>query len=192
MKKGDIEGPIRSPSGFHIIKLLDQRSGDAELITKTHVRHILLKPNELMNNDDARKKLISIKARIEAGDDFGDLARGNSDDKGSAVKGGDLGFVTPGALVPEFEEAMNRLQPMQMSEPVQSQFGWHLIQVLERQESDDTAELQKKQAQDEIFKRKVEEETELWLRRIRDEAYIEIRAPELAPEGAASAAAPPP
>jgi len=192
MKKGDIEGPIRSPSGFHIIKLLDQRSGDAELITKTHVRHILLKPNELMNNDDARKKLISIKARIEAGDDFGDLARGNSDDKGSAVKGGDLGFVTPGALVPEFEEAMNRLQPMQMSEPVQSQFGWHLIQVLERQESDDTAELQKKQAQDEIFKRKVEEETELWLRRIRDEAYIEIRAPELASEGAASAAAPPP
>lgn len=190
MKKGDIEGPIRSPSGFHIIKLLDQRGGNVELVTKTHVRHILLKPNELMTNDDARNKLASIKARIEGGDDFGDLARGNSDDKGSAVKGGDLGFVAPGALVPEFEEAMNDLKPKQLSEPVQSQFGWHLIQVLERQESDDTEELLKKQAQDEIFKRKVEEETELWLRRIRDEAYVEIRVPELAPEGQAAATPP--
>lgn len=183
MKKGDIEGPIRSPSGFHIIKLLDQRGGSVELVTKTHVRHILLRPNELQTNDDARKKLESIKARIEAGDDFGDLARGNSDDKGSAVKGGDLGFVAPGALVPEFEEAMSNLKPNQISAPVQSQFGWHLIQVLERQESDDTDELLRKQAQDEIFKRKAEEETELWLRRIRDEAYVEIRVPELAPEG---------
>lgn len=184
MKKGAIEGPIRSPSGFHIIKLMDQRGGDVESITKTRVRHILLKPNEVMTNDDARKKLETIKTRIEAGDDFGELARGNSDDKGSAVKGGDLGFVAPGALVPEFEQAMNDLKPNELSEPVQSQFGWHLIQVLERQESDDTNELLKKQAQDEIFKRKVDEETELWLRRIRDEAYVEIRVPELMPEGA--------
>lgn len=184
MKKGDLEGPIRSPSGFHIIKLLDERGGHAESITKTHVRHILIKPNEVMTNDEARKKLESIKVRIEAGDDFADLARGNSDDKGSAVKGGDLGFVAPGALVPEFEQAMNRLQPKELSEPVQSQFGWHLIQVLERQESDDTNELVKKQAQDEIFKRKLDEESQLWLRRIRDEAYVEIRIPELAPEGA--------
>jgi len=183
MKKDDIDGPIRSSSGFHIIKLLDRRGGSVERVTKTHVRHILIKPSEVLNNDDARKKLETIKTRIEAGDDFGDLARGNSDDKGSAVKGGDLGFVVPGALVPEFEQAMNNLQPNQLSEPVQSQFGWHLIQVLERQESSDTDELIKKQAQDEIFKRKVEEETELWLRRIRDEAYVEIRVPELAPEG---------
>ena len=184
LRKDDVEGPIRSSSGFHIIKLLDLRSGSVERVTKTHVRHILIKPNEVLNNDDARKKLETIKTRIEAGDDFGDLARGNSDDKGSAVKGGDLGFVAPGALVPEFEQAMNALQPNQLSAPVQSQFGWHLIQVLERQESSDTDELLKKQAQDEIFKRKVEEETELWLRRIRDEAYVEIRVPELAPEGA--------
>ncbi len=188
LKKGDLEGPIRSPSGFHIIKLLDQRGSQMQSITKTRVRHILIKPNELMTNEDARKKLEAIKTRIEAGDDFGDLARGNSDDKGSAVKGGDLGFVAPGALVPEFEQTMNDLEPNELSEPVQSQFGWHLIQVLERQESDDTDELLKKQAQDEIFKRKVEEETELWLRRIRDEAYVEIRVPELAPEGAPEAA----
>ena len=184
MKKGDLEGPIRSPSGFHIIKLLDTRGGDAERITKTRVRHILIKPNELINNNDAKKKLDAIRTRIEAGDDFGDLARGNSDDKGSAVKGGDLGFVSPGALVPEFEQAMIALDPHHLSQPVQSQFGWHLIEVLERQESDDTQELLKKKAQDDIFNRKVGEETEIWLRRIRDEAFVEIRIPELLPEGA--------
>ncbi|NDE34156.1 MAG: molecular chaperone SurA [Gammaproteobacteria bacterium] len=183
MKKGDLEGPIRSPSGFHIIKLLDTRGGDAERITKTRVRHILIKPNELINNNDAKKKLDAIRTRIEAGDDFGDLARGNSDDKGSAVKGGDLGFVSPGALVPEFEQAMIALDPHHLSQPVQSQFGWHLIEVLERQESDDTQELLKKKAQDDIFNRKVGEETEIWLRRIRDEAFVEIRIPELLPEG---------
>jgi peptidyl-prolyl cis-trans isomerase SurA len=141
-----------------------------------------------MTDEDARKKLETIKSRIQNGDDFGDLARGNSDDKGSAVKGGELGFVSPGALVPEFESTMNNLKINELSEPVQSQFGWHLIQVLERQESDDTHELKKKQAQDELFKRKVEEETELWLRRLRDEAYVEIRIPELAPEGQAAPA----
>ena len=185
MQKGDIQGSIRSSSGFHIIKLIDTKNGTPQHVLKTHVRHILIKPNELINNEEARKKLESIKARIQAGDDFGDLARGNSDDKGSAVKGGDLGFVSPGALVPEFESAMNSLQVNQLSEPVQSQFGWHLIQVLERKESDDADEILKKQAQDEIFKRKVEEETELWLKRIRDEAYVEYRDPDLAPEGKA-------
>jgi peptidyl-prolyl cis-trans isomerase SurA len=188
MKKGDLEGPIRSSSGFHIIKLIDVKGGSEERITKTRVRHILIKPNELMTDEDARKKLETIKSRIQNGDDFGDLARGNSDDKGSAVKGGELGFVSPGALVPEFESTMNNLKINELSEPVQSQFGWHLIQVLERQESDDTHELKKKQAQDELFKRKVEEETELWLRRLRDEAYVEIRIPELAPEGQAAPA----
>lgn len=178
MKEGDLEGPIRSPSGFHIIKLMGIKGGGIDHITKTHVRHILIKPNEVLSDDDARKKLLALRERIESGDDFGTLARGHSDDKGSAIKGGDLGLVPPGALVSEFEEAMNRLDVKQLSEPVQTQFGWHLIQVLERQESDDTDELLKKAARDEIFKRKVEEETELWLRRIRDEAYVEIRLQE--------------
>lgn len=183
MKKGDVEGPIRSPSGFHIIKLLDTRGSALERLTKTHVRHILIKPNELITNEDARKKLEAIHNRIKAGDDFADLARGNSDDKGSAVKGGDLGFVTPGALVPEFENAMNALEINQLSEPVQSQFGWHLIQVLERKESQDSDEVLRKKAQDEIFERRVGEETEVWLRKIRDEAYVEIRVPEYIPDG---------
>jgi peptidyl-prolyl cis-trans isomerase SurA len=182
MQRGDIEGPIRSPSGFHIIKLLGVKGGGVAQITKTHVRHILIKPNEVLSDDEARKKLLALKSRIEAGDDFAVLARGHSDDKGSAIKGGDLGLVTQGALVPEFEEAMNHLAINELSEPVQTQYGWHLIQVLERQESTDADELLKKQARDEIFKRKVEEETELWMRRIRDEAYVEIRLAEPAPE----------
>lgn len=177
MNEGDVVGPVHSSSGFHLIKLLGLRgkSGAEHRLTKTHVRHILIKPNELINNDDARQKIISLRNRIEHGDDFANLAKGHSDDKGSAIKGGDLGWVQPGALVPQFEEAMNALTLKQLSEPVQTQYGWHLIQVLERQESDDTDEYLKNQAREEIFRRKVDEETELWLRRLRDEAYVEIR-----------------
>ncbi|MGX2038816.1 peptidylprolyl isomerase [Methylocaldum sp. MU1018] len=178
MKEGGIEGPIRSPSGFHIIKLLGTKGGEDERMTKTHVRHILIKPNEVLSDEEARQKLLTLRQRIEGGEDFAALARGHSDDKGSAIKGGDLGFVQPGALVPPFEDAMNRLAISQLSDPVQTQFGWHLIQVLERQESNDSDELLKNKAREEIFKRKAEEETELWLRRIRDEAYVEIRLSE--------------
>ncbi|HYE34710.1 peptidylprolyl isomerase [Methylocaldum sp.] len=178
MQEGSIEGPIRSPSGFHIIKLLGVKGGGEERMTKTHVRHILIKPNEVLSDDEAKQKLLNLRQRIEGGEDFAALARGHSDDKGSAIKGGDLGFVQPGALVPPFEEAMSRLEVNQLSNPVQTQFGWHLIQVLERQESSDTDELLKNKAREEIFKRKAEEETELWLRRIRDEAYVEIRLNE--------------
>lgn len=175
MKEGGIEGPIRSSSGFHLIKLMGVKGGEQHLMTKTRVRHILIKPNEVLSDEDAKKKLLALKTRIDNGDDFGTLARGHSDDKGSAIKGGELGWVQPGALVPPFEEAMNRLEINKLSDPVQTQFGWHLIQVLERQQSDDSNEFRKNRAREEIFKRKVEEETELWLRRIRDEAYVEIR-----------------
>jgi peptidyl-prolyl cis-trans isomerase SurA len=187
MKEGELQGPIRSPSGFHIVKLLGVRGGGAEHITKTHVRHILIKPTEVLPDEEARRKIESLRERIQAGDDFANLARGHSDDKGSAIKGGDLGFVMPGALVPEFESAMSALAINQLSEPVQTQFGWHLIQVLERQESEDSDELLKNRAREEIMKRRVEEETELWLRRIREEAYVEIRLNE--PAAAAPAPA---
>ncbi|QSA98253.1 peptidylprolyl isomerase [Methylococcus sp. EFPC2] len=175
MKEGGVEGPIRSSSGYHLIKLIGVKGGDQHLMTKTRVRHILIKPNEVLSDDDAKKKLLALKSRIENGDDFGSLARGHSDDKGSAIKAGELGWVQPGALVPPFEEAMNKLEINQLSEPVQTQFGWHLIQVLERQQSDDGDEFRKNRAREELFKRKADEETELWLRRIRDEAYVEIR-----------------
>ncbi len=178
MKEGDVEGPIRSSSGFHIIKMLGVRGGGDHTITKTRVRHILIKPTEVLTDQEARQKLLALRHRIENGEDFASIARGHSDDKGSAVKGGELGWVQPGALVPPFEEAMSRLEVNQLSEPVQTQFGWHLIQVLERRQTDDSGEIEKNRAREELFKRKVEEETELWLRRIRDEAYVEIRLNE--------------
>ncbi len=175
MKEGDIEGPIRSSSGFHIIKMLGIKQGEGAKITKTRVRHVLIKPTEVITDEEAKEKLLSLRHRIENGEDFAEIARGHSDDKGSAVKGGELGWVQPGALVPPFEQAMGSLKPNELSEPVQTQFGWHLIQVLERQESSDKGDIEKNKAREEIFKRKVEEETELWLRKIRDEAYVEIR-----------------
>ncbi|MGY6216190.1 peptidylprolyl isomerase [Methylolobus aquaticus] len=182
MKKGEVQGPMRSPNGFHIIKLIDVKGSEQQTVTKTRVRHILIKPNEALSDSDAEQKLVGLKERLANGEDFADLARAHSDDKGSAIKGGELGEVEPGALVPPFEEAMSKLKPSEISEPVQTQFGWHLIQVLDRRESSDNNEAQRNQARDALFKRKVEEETELWLRRIRDEAYVEIRLPEAAPE----------
>lgn len=182
MHEGELQGPIRSPNGFHIIKLLGVKGGEQRTVTKTHVRHILVKPNETLSDADAENKLRMLKERIANGEDFAELARAHSDDKGSAIKGGDLGDVEPGALVPAFEDTMNKLGPNEISAPVQTQFGWHLIQVLERRESSDNAEAQRAQARDAIFKRKVEEETELWLRRIRDEAYVEVRLDQPQPE----------
>jgi peptidyl-prolyl cis-trans isomerase SurA len=174
MKKGEVSDPIRSPSGFHIIKILDMKGLNRHIITKTKVRHILIKTNELINDEEAQKRLRALKERIQDGDDFGALARAHSDDKGSAIKGGDLGWVVPGVLVPPFEQAMNRLKVGEISEPVQTQFGWHIIQVLDRKQQDDSLEFKKNKVRDEIRKQKMEEETELWLRRLRDEAFVEI------------------
>ena len=179
MKKGDVSEPIRSPSGFHIIKVLDKEGTDKHIITKTKVRHILIKTNELIDDAEARKRLLALKQRIQDGDDFAALARAHSDDKGSAIKGGDLGWVVPGVLVPAFEAAMNQLAIGDISDPVQTQFGWHIIQVLDRQQEDDSIEFKKNQVREEIRKRKIEEETELWLRRLRDEAYVEINLDRL-------------
>jgi peptidyl-prolyl cis-trans isomerase SurA len=174
MTAGEISDPIRSPSGFHIIKVLDLKGAENHTVTKTEVRHILIKTNELIDDNEAKKRLLALKARIADGDDFSSLARAHSDDKGSALKGGSLGKVNPGDLVKEFEDAMNGLAINQISDPVQTQFGWHLIQVLNRETKDNSDEHQKNLAREAIRKRKIEEETELWLRRIRDEAYVEI------------------
>lgn len=174
MKQGEISDPIRSPSGYHIIKVLELEDSGHHVITKTKVRHILVKTNELVDDEEARKRLLALRERIVDGDDFTALARAHSDDKGSAVNGGSLDWVTPGALVPPFEEAMNKLNINELSQPVQTQFGWHLIQVLGRESQDNSDQFKKDKVRDEIRKRKIEEETELWLRRLRDEAYVEI------------------
>lgn len=179
MMQGEISDPIRSPSGFHIIKMLETEGSAQHIVNKTKVRHILIKTNELVDDAEAQKRLLALKERIKDGDDFATLARAHSDDKGSAINGGSLDWVTPGALVPPFEEAMNKLEINQISNPVQTQFGWHLIQVLGRESQDDSAQFRKDKIRDEIRKRKIEEETELWLRRLRDEAYVEIELDRL-------------
>ena len=174
MRAGEVADAVRSPSGFHIIKMLEIKGLDNHTITKTKVRHILIKTNELVDDEEAKKRLLALKVRIADGDDFASLARAHSDDKGSALKGGSLDWVSPGDLVKPFEETMTQLDINQISEPIQTQFGWHLIQVLDRENKDDSPEHKKNLVKDAIRKRKIEEETELWMRRLRDEAYVEI------------------
>jgi len=174
MRTGEVADAIRSPSGFHIIKMLEIKGLDNHIITKTKVRHILIKTNELVDDEEAKKRLLALKVRIADGDNFASLARAHSDDKGSALKGGSLDWVSPGDLVKPFEEAMTQLDINQISDPIQTQFGWHLIQVLDRENKDDSLEHKKNLVRDAIRKRKIEEETELWMRRLRDEAYVEI------------------
>lgn len=174
MASGEVSDPIRSPSGFHIVKMLETKGVGSQMITKSKVRHILIKTNELVNDEEAQKRLLALKQRIADGDDFATLARSHSDDKGSALKGGSLDWVGPDDLVKPFQAAMDKLALNEISEPVQTQFGWHLIQVLEREDKDNTSDAKKNQIRDIIRKRKIEEETELWLRRLRDEAYVEI------------------
>jgi len=179
MDQGDIAELIRSPSGFHIIKMLELKGVSKHIVTKTRARHILIKTNELIDDAEAKKRLLSLRERIQDGDDFAVLARSNSDDKGSAINGGDLSWVGPGDLVPPFEAAMNKLDINGISDPVQTQFGWHMIQVQEREDRDNSVEHKKNRVREEIRKRKIEEETELWLRRLRDEAFVDINLDRL-------------
>jgi peptidyl-prolyl cis-trans isomerase SurA len=173
--KGEVSDALRSQGGFHIIKVSDIKGSEAEVVTQTHARHILVRTNEVLSDDDAKTRLAQLRMRILGGDDFATLARSNSDDTGSALKGGDLGWVGPGDTVPDFEQAMGDLAPKEISEPFKSPFGWHIVQVLERRQADTTAEVMRQKAKDAIRQRKAREATELWLRRLRDEAYVEIR-----------------
>jgi len=175
LQPGQVAPLLRSSNGFHILKLNDKRGLDATLsVTQTHARHILIKTNELTSESDARNRLLQLKERIDNGVKFDELARLHSEDA-SASKGGDLGWVNPGDTVPDFEKAMNALQPGEVSAPVQSPFGWHLIQVLERRDQDVTQERQKLMARQAIRERKAEEAFQDWVRQIRDSAYVELR-----------------
>jgi peptidyl-prolyl cis-trans isomerase SurA len=173
--KGEVSDPLRSPGGFHIIKVSDIKGSEMEAVSQTHARHILIRTNEVISDDDAKNRLAQLRMRIVGGDDFATLARSHSDDTGSALKGGDLGWVSPGDTVPDFEHAMDALPINGISEPFKTPFGWHIVQVLERRKADTTAEVMRKKAKDTIRERKAKEATDLWLRRLRDEAYVEIR-----------------
>ncbi|MCH8263396.1 MAG: peptidylprolyl isomerase [Proteobacteria bacterium] len=178
MAKGDISDLIKSSSGFHIVKLADVRSSEKYMITQTNARHILIKLDELTTADDAWVRLDQLRTRIEGGDDFAELARSHSDDTVSAAEGGNLGWSSPGRLVPKFEEVMNQLKIGEISQPFETQFGWHLLQVLGRREHDDTESVRRTKASETIRRRKSEEAHQNWLRHLRDEAYVEYRLNE--------------
>lgn len=176
LREGEVSDVIGSPSGYHIIKLLGVRSAGEEVTVKqTRARHMVIKPSELMSSDDVRARLDKLKQRIEAGDDFDDLARSHSEDKATAAKGGDLGWVSPGDLAPKFDEVMGLLSPNEISDPFETELGWHIVQVLKRRDHDNTREALRGKARDAIRRRKIEETGQAWLRRLRDEAYVEYR-----------------
>ncbi len=171
---------LRSPNGFHILKLNNKRGdAQAEAVTQTHVRHILLRPSEILSLEDARQKLLALRERIENGEDFTALARAHSEDTGSAASGGDLGWTSPGQMVPEFDKAMGALKPNQMSQPVRSSFGLHLIQVLERRSHDMSREREQAAARQQIHARKADERYEQWARQLRNEAFVEYLLEEV-------------
>ncbi len=179
MQPGEVSGVLRSPAGFHIVKL-DQRRGGAlagQRLEQTRARHVLIKTNEVVSSDEAQRKLVILKERLDNGADFAELARLHSNDA-SAAKGGDLGWVYAGDTVPEFERAMATLKPGEVSQPVQSTFGWHLIQVLERRVQDVSSERQRLVARQAIRERKADEAYQDWLRQLRDRAYVEYRLEE--------------
>ena len=178
LKPGDISGVFRSPAGFHVLKLLELRGAGAPLLVEqAHVRHILVRTNELVSEDEAKRKLLSLRERIVNGVNFAELARLNSDD-GSASRGGDLGWVYPGDTVTEFERAFTELKPMDVSQPVKTPFGWHLIQVLERRTADMSSERKRLEARKALLDRKGDEAYQEWLRQLRDRAYVEMRLEE--------------
>lgn len=175
MQKEEVSTPIRSASGFHIIKLVDEKGSERLVITQRKARHILISTNEVVSDQDARTRLEQLRERIINGDDFGALAQSHSDDKGSAINGGDLGWVNPGAMVPLFEQQMNELAPNKISQPFRTQFGWHIVQLLDQRDYDSTDEVLENNALVAVRRRKADEATDLWLRRLRDEAYIDLR-----------------
>ena len=181
LKPGEVSDILRSPAGFHIIKLIDQKSSGgakpAATLKQTRARHILIKVNELVSEAEAKRKLVALKERLDNGADFAELARLHSNDL-SAAKGGDLGWLYQGDTVPEFEAAMDALKINQISQPVQSPFGFHLIQVLERRTENATDERQRLAARQVLRERKSDEAYQDWVRQIRDRAYVEYRVEE--------------
>ena len=178
LETGDVSEPVRSASGFHLVKLVDRQGSQRQMIRQTLARHILITLDALTDNAEARRQLGVLRERIVNGEDFGELARIHSDDPGSASRGGELGWIDPGNTVPVFERTMDSLAPGAISEPFRSQFGWHLVQVLERRDLDATETSRRAEARRRLRSRKIEENTQAWLRRVRGEAYVEYRLGE--------------
>jgi len=176
MKPGDVSTPVRTPSGYHIVKLNERRSGEAPvIINQMHVRHVLMKPNELDDDATVREKLAKLRERILKGEDFAGIASTSSEDPGSAPDGGDLGWSGPGTFVPEFDKGIADLKPNDISEPFKTRYGWHIVQMLGTRTYDSTDDVRRQKAFAAIRESKADEETELWLRRLRDDAFVETK-----------------
>ena len=175
LQAGQLTELLRSPNGFHILRLNERRGGAAPIVVQqTRARHILVKTNELISETEARNRILALKDRLDNKVDFAELARTRSEDT-SASRGGDLNWLSPGDTVPEFERAMDELKPGEISGPVRSPFGWHLIQVMERRNQDMTQEGQRMNARQTLRERKTDEAYQEWVRQLRDRAYVEQR-----------------
>jgi peptidyl-prolyl cis-trans isomerase SurA len=172
MEPGGHAGPIRSASGFHIVHLKERRNLEQTITRQTRTRHILIKPNELISEEEARKRLLEFRSRILAGEDFARLAKLYSVDYASGSSGGDIGWMDPGATVKEYETAANQLKEGELSQPIRSQFGWHLIEVTGRREVDETEQNKRNKIYSQLLEQKQREVFDLWKRRLRDEAYV--------------------
>ena len=177
LKPGEVSEPLRTPTGYHIIRLNEVRGGTPTAVEdQVHVRHILMKTNDLADDATVRGKLQALRERILKGEDFAAVAQVTSQDPGSGAEGGDLGWAGPGTFAPEFEHAIATLKDNEISEPFRTQFGWHIVQMLGHRRFDNGDELKRRQAAEAIRASKADEETELWLRRMRDEAYVEYKS----------------
>jgi len=172
---GEVSEPIRSGAGYHLLKLYERRGGGEQLIEQHFARHILIKPNEIRDQETVVDQLNTLRDRIAAGEDFALLAKEFSEDTGSALTGGELGWSTPGMFVPEFEQVMGSIAINEVSVPFRSQFGWHILQVTERRKQDFSENITRNRAQNVLRQRKYEEELQVWLQEIRDEAFVEIK-----------------
>ena len=174
MEVGEVSRPIRSPSGFHILKLFQKRGEEHHLVQQNNARHILIRPDAITTDEEARSLLARVREKVIAGEaDFNDEAKKHSDDPGTANLGGELGWNNVGVYDPVFEQVLGSLEKNEISEPFQSSFGWHIVQLLDRREDDQTDEMKKQQAARILQQRKFSEEVENWLREIRDEAYVQ-------------------
>ncbi|MCP3906575.1 MAG: molecular chaperone SurA [Oceanicoccus sp.] len=172
--EGDTASPVQSASGFHLVKLLDKR-GDGKMIPQTKARHILLKPSAIRNEAATEAEIKALRQRTIDGESFEELAREFSEDIGSALEGGDLGWTSPGQLVGAFQDAMDSTKPNDISPAFKSQYGWHILQVIERRDKDVTDDIRRNIARNHIHQRKYDDELQTWLQKIRDEAYVDFK-----------------
>ena len=178
LEVNNVSEPIRSDAGFHLVKLYERRGGGEQLVEQHFARHILIEPNEIRDEETTINQLNELRDRIAAGEDFALLAKEFSEDPGSALNGGELGWSTPGMFVPAFEQTMSSIELQEISAPFLSQFGWHILQVTERRNQDFSENIMRNRVENLLRQRKYEEELQVWLQEIRDEAFVEIKQPK--------------